>query len=218
MVEKIRVILVDDHVVVRQGLQAFISLHDDIEIVGEAANGFEAIEVVEEQVPDVVLMDLVMPKMDGVEAIYRIKANHPDTKIIVLTSYAEDENIYLSIKAGAAGFLLKDVAPDVLVQAIRAVHGGEVQLHPDIAKILMNFISDNANADEEKPSAYELLTERELDILKEIGKGQDNKAIADALVISEKTVKTHINRIFGKLGFTNRTQAAIYAVKNKLVS
>ncbi len=209
--ERISVLIADDHPVVRQGLRTFLELQDDIEVVGEAADGEEAAVSVQRLLPDVVLMDLVMPRLDGIEAIRRIRTASPSTKVIVLTSFAEDEKVFPSVKAGAAGYLLKDVQPQKLVEAIRTVHRGEALLHPAIAAKLMQ---EYAQAPPRR--AGESLTERELEVLRLVARGMSNKEIADSLVLSEKTVKTHVSNILQKLHLADRTQAALYAVKQGL--
>jgi NarL family two-component system response regulator LiaR len=211
--DKIKVLLVDDHAIVRQGLRTFLELQDDIEVVGEAENGLEAVEGARQWEPDVVLMDLVMPEMDGIEATRQICALHPGTKVIALTSFAGDDKVFPAIKAGAAGYQLKDVSPSDLVDAIRAAHRGETHLHPDIAKKLMAEVA----AREDKPeSDLDELTQRELDVLRLIARGLSNQEIAQELTISEKTVKSHVSNILSKLHVDDRTQAAIYALRKGL--
>ena len=209
--DKIGVLIVDDHAVVRQGLRTLLELHDEIKVVGEAANGVEAVEQARQLLPDLVLMDLLMPEMDGIEATRRIRALSPATKVIILTSFAEDDNVFPSIKAGAQGYLLKNVSPPDLIKAILAAHGGEVQLDPGIARKLMEEIS----AKPDKPTADDL-TERELEVLRLIARGLNNRVIAGELVLSEKTVKTHVSNILSKLHLSDRTQAAIYALREGL--
>ena len=209
--DKIGVLIVDDHAVVRQGLRTLLELHEEIEVVGEAVNGLEAVEQASQLLPDVVLMDLQMPEMDGVEATRRIRSLSPTTKVIILTSFAEDDNVFPSIKAGAHGYLLKNVSPPDLIKAIQAAHRGEVQLDPEIAKRLMDEISARPS----KPAADDL-TERELDVLRLIARGLKNRDIASELVLSEKTVKTHVSNILSKLHLSDRTQAAIYALREGL--
>ena len=206
--DKIGVLIVDDHTVVREGLRSLLELQEDIEVVGEAANGQEAIDQTNRLLPDVVLMDLVMPEIDGIEATRRIKAISPSTQVIVLTSFSDNEQVFPAIKAGALSYLLKNVSPSDLVRAIQAAFRGEAQLDPEIAKKLMEEVS----AGSKQPTA-EGLTERELDVLQLIAKGQSNRAIGEELVISEKTVKTHVSNILSKLHLADRTQAAIYALK-----
>lgn len=208
--ERISVLVADDHPVVRQGLRTFLELQEDIELSGEAGDGAEAVARAEELLPDVVLMDLVMPELDGIEAIQRIRAASPATKVIVLTTFAEDEKIFPAIKAGAAGYLLKDVEPRELAEAIRRVHRGEGLLHPKVAGRLMREFAKESEAEE-------ALTERELDVLRLIARGLPNKQIARELVVSEKTVKTHVSNILAKLHLADRTQAALYAVRRRLV-
>ena len=209
--EKISVLIVDDHAVVRQGLRTFLELQEEIEVVGEASNGLEAVEQARQLLPDVVLMDLVMPRMDGIEATRSIRAISPSTKVVVLTSFTEDEKVFPSIKAGALGYLLKNVSPTELVSAIRAAHNGEAQLHPEIARKLMDEFSTKANG-----LAPDELTQREREVLHLISRGQSNREIARELVLSEKTVKTHVSNILSKLHLADRTQAAIYALKEGL--
>ena len=209
--DKIGVLIVDDHAVVRQGLRTLVELQEDMEVLGEAANGLEAVEQAAQFLPDVVLMDLQMPEMDGIEATRRIRSLSPTTKVIILTSFAEDDNVFPSIKAGAQGYLLKNVSPPDLMKAILAAHQGEVQLAPEIAKKLMAEITNRPA----KP-AVDGLTERELDVLRQIAIGLNNRDIARELVLSEKTVKTHVSNILSKLHLADRTQAAIYALREGL--
>jgi NarL family two-component system response regulator LiaR len=212
---KISVLIVDDHGVVRQGLRTFLELLDDIEVIGEAQNGVEAVALVRQHRPDVVLMDLMMPEMDGIEATRQVGTISPTTKVIALTSFTDDEMVFPAIKAGAAGYLLKDVSPPDLARAIQAVHEGETQLHPDITKKLMDqFVSPKV----EPTAVPDELTARELEVLRLIAQGMSNRELAQALVISEKTVKTHVSNILSKLHLADRTQAAIYAYKHGLVS
>lgn len=213
--EKIRVLIVDDHGMVRQGLRTYLALLDDIDIVGEADNGVEAVEQVGQCRPDIVLMDLVMPEMDGVEATRQALAINPTTKVIVLTSFADDELVFPAIEAGAVGYLLKDVDPADLHQAIRAVYEGEVQLHPEIMKKVVHRVT---TPQIETDTALSDLTPRELEVLTHIAQGQSNREIARNLTISEKTVKTHVGHILGKLQLADRTQAAIYAHRHNLVT
>jgi len=205
----VTVLIADDHPVVRQGLRVFLDLQDGISVVGEAATGAEAVVKVEELLPDVVLLDLVMPDLDGIEAARRIRDVSPSTKVIVVTSYADDEKIFPAIKAGAAGYLLKDVEPDDIADGIRRVHRGEALLHPKIAARLMREVT-------EEKSEAQVLTTRELDVLRGLARGLSNKAIAEELVVSEKTVKTHVSNILAKLHLVDRTQAALYAVRQRL--
>ena len=206
--DRISVLIVDDHAVVRQGLRTFLDLQEDIEVVGEAGTGIEAVKQVLRLVPDVVLMDLMMPEMDGIEATRRIRTVSPNTQVIVLTSFGEDEQVFPSIKAGALGYLLKNISPADLVNAIQAAHRGEAHLDPQIAKKLM----DELSAKEKQPVTDDL-TERELVVLRLISRGMSNREIATELVISEKTAKTHVSNILSKLHLADRTRAAIYALK-----
>jgi NarL family two-component system response regulator LiaR len=209
-VDGVTVLIADDHPVVRQGLRTFLDLQDDLAVIGEATTGAEAVAKAEELLPDIVLLDLVMPDLDGIEAARRIRDISPATKVIVLTSYAEDEKIFPAIKAGAAGYLLKDIEPEELASGIRRVHQGEALLHPKVAARLMREVTG------EKTEA-ELLTARELEVLGGLAKGLSNKAIAGELVVSEKTVKTHVSNILAKLHLADRTQAAVYALREHLV-
>ena len=214
----IRVAIADDHAVVRQGLRTFLELQDDVEVVGEAADGAEAVELVARTEPDVVLLDLVMPRLDGIEAIREIRARCPATRILVLTSFADDRTVLPAVRAGAAGYLLKDVQPPGLVSAIRTVHSGEALLAPAVATMLVEQLAaeDGANGEASEPAGPHL-TPRELEVLAELARGRANKAIAFELGVSERTVKTHVSNILGKLGFSDRTQAAVYAVEHGLV-
>jgi two-component system, NarL family, response regulator LiaR len=215
----IRVAIADDHAVVRQGLRTFLELQDDVEVVGEAADGAEAVELVAASEPDVVLLDLVMPRLDGIEAIKRIRARCPATRILVLTSFADDHTVLPAVRAGAAGYLLKDVQPPELVSAIRTVHSGEALLAPAVATMLVEQLAaeDGANGAVSEQAAGPHLTPRELEVLAQLARGRANKAIAFELGVSERTVKTHVSNILAKLGFTDRTQAAVYAVEHGLV-
>lgn len=209
--ETISVLIVDDHPVVRRGLRTFLELHDDLRIVGEASTGSEAASLAEELVPDVVLMDLVLPDFDGIEATRRIRAVSPATSVIVLTSFADDDKIFPAIKAGATSYLLKDAEPQQLVEAVRLASRGEPLLHPKVAARLMQEVSAKGERD-----AVEDLTKRELQVLRLLAQGLSNKLIAQELVVSEKTVKTHVSNILAKLHLSHRTQAAVYAVRRGL--
>jgi two-component system, NarL family, response regulator LiaR len=217
--DRIRVLIVDDHAMVRQGLRAFLELQDrsalPIEVVGEAANGKQAIDLACRTRPDVVLLDLVMPEVDGIQATSGILECSPGTRVIILTSFGEEDRILPAVRAGAQGYLLKDIPPEDLVQAIRQVYLGQVQLHPEVAKKLMAALA----ARKELPAqqAAEELTPRELDVLQLISEGCTNRLIAEKLVISEKTVKTHVSSILGKLHLEDRTQAAVYALRHGTV-
>ncbi len=206
----IHILLVDDHAVVRQGLKMFLGLDPDLEIVGEAENGEEAIRLTRELSPDVVLMDLLMPVMDGITAIAIIRRDFPETEVIALTSVLEDEAVIKAMRAGAIGYLLKDTQAEELRRAIKAAAAGQVQLSPQAAARLMREVK--------APDSPEKLTERETDVLRLLALGRANKEIALELVIGEKTVKTHVSSILRKLNVPSRTQAALHAVRIGLVS
>lgn len=213
--EKIKVLIVDDHQVVRQGLRTFLELQDDILVVGEAGDGLTAVEMIPQLHPDVVLMDLVMPRMDGITAMQEIKALDEPVKVIALTSFTEDDKVFPAIQAGASSYLLKDVSADALVEAVRAAYRGEARLHPDIARKLMEQVAQQSGFQGEPQ--VESLTERENEIIQLVAQGRSNHEIAQELFISEKTVKTHVSNILGKLNLSDRTQLAIYAIKHGLV-
>jgi len=219
----IRVAIADDHAVVRQGLRTFLELQEDMEVVGEAVDGADAVDLVERAAPDVVLLDLVMPRVDGIEATRRIRERSPATRILVLTSFADDHTVLPAIRAGAAGYLLKDVQPPELAAAIRTVHAGEALLAPAVATMLVEQLAaeDGAGAPGAGTAAAREershLTPRELEVIAELARGRANKAIAFELGVSERTVKTHVSNILGKLGLSDRTQAAVYAVEHGLV-
>jgi DNA-binding NarL/FixJ family response regulator len=210
----IRVLIVDDHHVVRRGLVFFLRTQKGLDIIGEAANGKEAVELAESLKPDLILMDLVMPEMDGIEATRIIKKAQPDIKIMMLTSFSDQDHVIPALEAGASGFQLKDIDPDELVFSIKKIMSGENQLHPKATSHLLANLSSKNN---QKKNLIEELTKRELDVLKEIAKGKSNKEIASSLFITEKTVKTHVSNLLAKLELADRTQAALYAVKNQLV-
>lgn len=215
--EKIKVLIVDDHQVVRQGLRTFLELHEDIAVVGEAGDGLAAVGMARQLEPDVVLMDLVMPRLDGVAATQQVKSFSARIKVIALTSFAEDDKVFPAIQAGASSYLLKDVSPDNLVEAIRAVHRGEARLHPDIARKLMDAARGARQTEPIHEAHAGDLTEREREVARLVAQGRSNAEIARALVISDKTVKTHVSNILSKLNLEDRTQLAIYAIKNGLV-
>jgi len=212
MQPKIRVLVADDHAIVRKGICALLATEPTIEVVGEAQDGREAMSKASKLQPDVILMDLVMPGMDGLEATRRIRACCPDTRILVLTSFAGDDQVFPAIKAGALGYLLKDSAPEDLVQAIQQVYQGESSLHPSIARKLLRQLCQPA---EQVP---ESLTEREIEVLQLVAQGQSNREIAGLLSISEATVRTHMSNILAKLNLCSRTQAALYALREGLAS
>ena len=214
MSETIRVFLADDHPIVRRGIGDLLETEPGFSVVGEATNGEEAVSGVAKLKPDVILMDLVMPNMDGIEAIRQIKADQPDAKILVLTSFATDDKVFPAIKAGALGYLIKDTSPDELVHAIQQVYDGQTPLHPTIAQKLLSEISHAKEA----PPAPDPLTEREVDVLILIARGRTNQEIADQLVISVTTVYSHVSNILSKLHIASRTQAALYALREGYTS
>jgi DNA-binding NarL/FixJ family response regulator len=206
----IRVLIVDDHSVVRQGLRMFLGLDSDIEIVGEAADGAEAVRLARELTPDVVLMDLLMPVLDGIAATATIRKEQQDTEVIALTSVLEDQSVVGAVKAGAIGYLLKNTEADALARAIKAAAAGQVQLSPEAAARLMREVR--------VPESPEALSGREIDVLRLLAEGLSNKEIARSLQIGEKTVKTHVSNVLAKLNVASRTQAALYAVRLGLVA
>jgi NarL family two-component system response regulator LiaR len=210
----IQVLIVDDHAMVRKGLRALLNEYDDIRVIAEAANGLKAIELVERLKLDVILLDLAMPVMDGIEAIKRIMAIQPDQRIIVLTSYPGDDKLFPAIKAGALGYLIKDAEPEELVQAIRNVCAGEPALSPTIAWKLLRGMS---GVETIKRSAEEL-SEREHEVLRLLTLGKTDQEIAEELVLTDVTIRTHISRILAKLGLKNRVQAALYGIRSGIVS
>ena len=218
--EKITVLIVDDHQVVRQGLRTFLELHEDVAVVGEAGDGSAALDMVRRLDPDIVLMDLVMPGLDGIAATRQVRALGTHTQVIALTSFAEDDKVFPAIQAGASSYLLKDVSPDALIEAIRAVHRGEPRLHPNIARKLMDAtrVAHQAGPGREAPALALDLTGREREVIRLVAQGHSNSEIAGILVISDKTVKTHISNILSKLDLQDRTQLAIYAIKNGLMN
>jgi NarL family two-component system response regulator LiaR len=211
MADVISVLIADDHPFVRHGLRTYLETLDDLEVVGEASDGAEAVDLATRLLPEVVLMDLVMPELDGVEATRAIRAASPSTKVIVLTSFDDDEKVFPAIKAGAAGYLLKDVHPAELAEAVRKASRGEALLAPSVAARLMQEVAGEGG----RPAGNDL-TERELEVLRLIARGQANKGIARELGVSEKTVKTHVSNILAKLHLADRTQAALYAVREGL--
>jgi two-component system, NarL family, response regulator LiaR len=211
---RIRVLIVDDHQVVRTGLKTFFDLLPDIEVVGEAADGSEGVAMARRLEPDVILMDLLMPNMDGITAIGRIKAERPETEIVTMTSFIEEEKVTSALEAGASGYVLKDAEADEVATAVRAAYAGEVHLDPAVARLLAQRMRNRTLPAE---SLAEPLTERELDVIRLLGQGMSNKEIGAALFITERTARTYVSNILGKLGLASRTQAALYAVEHKLV-
>jgi two-component system, NarL family, response regulator LiaR len=208
----IRVLLVDDHAVVRRGLRGFLELMKDFDVVGEAENGREGVAAADRLVPDVVLMDLLMPEMGGLEAIASIKQAHPEIEIVAVTSFIEEEKVTSALEAGASGYLLKDAEAEEVAQAIRAAYNGEVHLDPAVSRLLAQRLRQRKDAEPIEP-----LTTREKEVLSQLAKGASNKEIAYELGITERTARTHVSNILGKLGLASRTQAALYAVEHKLV-
>ena len=214
MSEIIRVYITDDHHIVRRGIKQLLGTEPGIEVVGEGTNGSEAVADIEKLKPDIVLMDLVMPGMDGIEATRQIKAAHPSIQILVLTSFATDDKIFPAIKAGALGYLIKDTGPDELINAIRQVHNAQPTLHPSIAQKLLKELSLTS----QQPPSQAPLTDREVEVLKLIARGLSNQEIAETLVVSVATVYTHVSKILDKLHLASRTQAALYALREGLAS
>jgi NarL family two-component system response regulator LiaR len=210
--ERIRVLLVDDHRVVRMGLRAFFDLQPDIEVVGEAADGSEGVAMARRLQPEVVLMDLLMPNMDGVEAIGRIKAERPETEIVTMTSFIEESKVTAALEAGATGYVLKDAEAEEVAAAVRAAYAGEVHLDRAVARLLAQRMRAR-----KEPEPAEPLTDREKDVLRLLGQGMSNKEIGSELFITERTARTYVSNILGKLGLQSRTQAALWAVEHRLV-
>lgn len=208
MADRIRVLVVDDHPVVRQGLRTFLDLQDDLEVVGEAADGESCVDAAVLLAPDVILLDLRMPGTDGVAALHGLRAAGSPARVLVITSFTEPTAVLPAVRAGASGYVYKDIDPPALAAAIRSVHAGHVLLHPDVARLLA--------AGDTRPGPADL-TAREHDVLAEVARGRSNREIARALSLSEKTVKTHVSAILGKLGVQDRTQAALHAVRSGLV-
>lgn len=219
--DPIRILVVDDHAVVREGLRAFLALQDGFEIVGEAADGEEAIERADELEPDVILMDLVMPKLDGVSAMreLRHRSEHASrARVIVLTSFLDDDRLLPALEAGAAGYLLKNSQPAELARAVRAAHAGEAIIDPTAAARLVNALSGEGRRPVGSGPVFDQLTGREREVLSLIAQGRANKRIALELGISEKTVKAHVGHVLAKLGVSDRTQAALLAVQHGLIT
>ena len=209
MSTSIRILIADDHAVVREGLRALIDTEPGMELVGEAADGAEAVEKAHALKPDVILLDLVMPRKDGIAAIEEIKEENPGAHILVITSFAEDDKVFAAIKAGALGYLLKDASPDELLRAVREVHHGEPSMQPSIAHKVMRELQRASNL----PPTEDPLTEREVEVLRLVTQGLTNQEIAEKLFVSERTVRAHVSNILGKLHLANRTQAALYALR-----
>jgi NarL family two-component system response regulator LiaR len=222
----IRVFIVDDHAIVRDGIRSLLATEPDIEVVGEAENGRDAVSRAQRLQPDIILMDLVMPEMDGIEAIRYIVAQQPEARVLVLTSFAAENKVFPAIKAGAVGYLLKDAGSEELVRAIRQAYRGECSLHPRIARMLLQEISAERPSRDVghqprlpgRPPTVDPLTEREIEVLKLVARGHSNRQIADQLVVAEGTVRTHVSNILSKLHLASRTQATLYALKEGLAS
>ena len=210
--QSIRILVADDHPVVRRGLRSLIDIEPDMELVGEAVDGVEAVKLARSLLPDVILLDLMMPRKNGLEVIHEIKQANLKSRIIVVTSFAQDDKVFPAIMAGADGYLLKDSPPDKVLQAIRDVYRGEAALHPAIVRKTMQGLRQPPDL---SPAA-ESLTERELDVLKQVARGLSNQEIAAGLSVSEGTVSTHVRNILAKLHLANRTQAALYALREGL--
>lgn len=205
----IKILIVDDHAVVRKGIRALLATETDLEVIGEAVDGEQAVALYQELNPDLLLLDLIMPKVNGIEVIKKIKGDHPQAKILVLTSFAADDQVFPAIKAGALGYLLKDTEPDDLINAIHQVYLGESSLSPTVARKVLEEVFHPA----QKPLSPDPLTNREVDVLLVLAKGKSNRDIAEELSISETTVRTHVSNILGKLHLASRTEAALYALK-----
>jgi two-component system, NarL family, response regulator LiaR len=214
MTQPIRILIADDHVIVRLGLSALIATEPNMAVVGEADDGQEAVLKARALRPNVILMDLSMPRKDGIEAIHEIKQENPDARILVITSFAEDDKVFPAIKAGAQGYLLKDSSPQELVQAIYDVHNGESSLDPAIARKLLRELNRPATP---VVTSQASLTEREIEVVKLLAQGLANQEIAEQLVITERTVRSHVSSILGKLHVANRTQAALYALRQGII-
>ena len=207
----IRVLIADDHAVVRQGLRTYLELQDDVEVVAEAGDGEAAVAAAERLAPDVVLLDLAMPRLDGVAALRILRERVPDARVLVLTSFGEDDRLFAALRSGAAGFLLKTTEPAELIRAIRTAHAGEASLSPAVVTRVVEELASGG-----RPRALDVLTPRELEVLRLIAHGRSNKRIALELGVAEKTVKTHVGHVLAKLDLSDRTQAALYAAREGL--
>ena len=214
---RIKIMLAEDHVLVREGTKEMLDREEDMEVVAEAGDGEEAVRLVSEHDLDIVIMDIALPKLNGIEATRQIKEISPDTAVLVLTAYDDDEYVFALLEAGAAGYLLKDVSTNELVEAIRAVQAGESMLHPAIARKVVNRFSRQVEEGREE-APFEELTEREIEVLQLAGKGITNREIADSLSISHRTVQAHLSHIFNKLGVGSRTEAVVYALRKGLLT
>ncbi len=213
---KIRLLIIDDHAVVRQGLRGFLELTEQFEVVGEGSTGQEGVELARDLRPDVILMDLIMPEMDGVEATRRIMLENPDSKILVLSSFGDENHVLPAVQAGALGYVLKDISPEELAAALQQIARGKTHLSPEAASKLISHVQGEAGEDPDTKQTSGELTPRELEVLVQIGLGLNNKEIASELSISPLTVKTHVSSILSKLRLADRTQAAIYAIRQGL--
>ncbi|MCW2504206.1 MAG: two-component system response regulator [Actinomycetia bacterium] len=207
--EPLRLLLVDDHEMVRAGLRTFLDLQDDMVVAGEASSAEQALALIPSVRPDIVVMDLQLPGMSGIEALKRLQVSHPRVKVVVLTSFAGQDSVLPAVRAGVAGYLLKDIGPAELADALRAVHAGGAQLHPQVAATVLQSVAETAR---------DPLTPREHEVLRLVARGLSNRLIARELALSEKTVKAHVSAVLAKLGVADRTQAALYAVRSGLVS
>jgi NarL family two-component system response regulator LiaR len=209
---KIRVMLVEDHVLVREGTKELLNREEDVQVVAEAGDGEEAIRLARQCCPDVILMDIAIPKLNGLEATKRIKASTPEPAVLVLSAYDDDEYVFAFLEVGAAGYLLKDVSADELIKAIRSVHAGESVLHPAVTRKVIDYFAQQ-RTDAQKASVPAYLTDRELEVLKLAARGMTNREIGGTLDISARTVQVHLSNVFGKLGVGSRTEAVVYAVR-----